>query len=697
MRLLILAAALAAAAVPTLAQTDDPNIWLEDANNPKALAQVEVWNRKTADELTKAPGFESYRARALAILNDPAKIAYPAQVQGSQVTNFWQDATHSHGLWRRASVASVIAGKPKWQVLIDVDALSKAEGRNWVFEGANCLQPAYDRCLVGLSDGGTDALTWREFDMASLKFVPGGFVTPPAKTRAAWADRDHLLVESDFGPGTLTTSGYGRQVRSWTRGTPFAQASLVYEGEAGDVSVAPLVRVEGKARYPIIDRGTDFFHSEYYHVAPTGKLVRSPLPNDAQIQDVLGGRVIATLQKDWRTGTVTYPAGSIVAYPIAPLLAGQSAPVESVLIPTRTQAVEQVEGGDSRLYVKLLDNVSGRLLSLGRGADGHWTPRPVPLPANSVVTLHAVGKGDVAFLSVESQLSPESLWAVRPGTAPVKAAQLKPAFDASGMESVQRFATSKDGTRIPYFLVRPKGARGPVPTIVHAYGGFQLAQSPDYLTKNPFRIGPVAMFWMQEGGAFVVANIRGGGEFGPAWHDAVLKANRHKAYEDYYAVAEDLKKAGIASKIAASGRSNGGLLAGVAFTQRPDLYDAAIVGVPLGDMKRYNRIGAGASWMAEYGNPDKPEEWAYISKYSPYQNIKAGVKYPKVMLYTSTKDDRVGPAHARKMAARLESQGHPFYYYENVNGGHAGAANHDEDAYRSALMMVYLNRVLKGR
>ncbi len=697
MRHLIAAAALAAAAVPTLAQSDDPYVWLEEFESPKALAQVETWNKATADVLTKAPGFDAYRSRALAILDDPAKIATPTAIQGEWVTNLWQDARNTHGLWRRATVASVMAGKPDWQLLIDVDALSKLEGKNWVFEGANCLQPAYDRCLVGLSDGGTDALTWREFDMGTRQFIKDGFVSPEAKARVAWADRDHLLIATDFGPGSLTTSGYSRRVKLWQRGTPLTSATMVYEGQTSDVSAAASVAVEGATRYPMIIRGTDFFHNDVFHMAPGGKLVRSPIPNDADIEDVLDGRAIVRLQTDWSTGGTTYKGGSLVAYPIAPLLAGRPAPVETVFAPSGTQAIEQVSAADTKLYIKLLDNVSGKLVALTRQPNGQWAQAPVALPANSVVTLHAAGKHDVAFVGVEGLLQPESLWGVRPGAAPKQVASLKPAFDASKMEATQRFATSKDGTRIPYFLVRPKGARGPIPTIVHAYGGFRLAQSPTYLTKNPFRIGPVAVFWVEEGGAFVIANIRGGGEFGPKWHESVLKANRQKAFDDYYAVAEDLKKQGISSKVAASGRSNGGLLAGVAFTQRPDLYDGAIVGVPLADMRRYNQIGAGASWMAEYGNPDKPEEWAYLSKYSPYQALRKDAKYPKVMLYTSTKDDRVSPAHARKMAARMEEQGHPFYYYENINGGHAGAANHDEDAYRSALMMAYLNRELRGK
>jgi prolyl oligopeptidase len=693
------AAALAGAASIAAEGVGDPHAWLEEVEGKRALDQVRTWNAGTAAVLEAAPGFAGYRDRAAAILNDKAQIAYPDAIQKDRVTNFWQDADHVRGLWRVAGVDGFVAGKPQWRTLIDVDALAKAEGHNWVWKGANCLRPDYVRCMVGLSDGGKDALVYREFDTASGRFVDGGFATPEAKTQVAWVDRDTLLLRSDFGPGTLTTSGYGRQVKLWKRGTPLTAARTVYEGKTDDVGAAPTVFIEGSRTWPVVTRTISFWEFELFHMKPDGALVRSPLPLTAELQDVLDGRAIALLHADWTYGKIVHKAGSLVAYAIDDVLAGRTPVVETVYRPGPTEAVEEVDVAKRTLYVKLLDNVAGKLVAVTRGQDGRWAPAPVALAANSVVGLVSTGgDADMAFPTVEGLTTPEALFAVRPGAAPVRVAALPPRFDASRMEVGQRFATSKDGTRIPYFVVRPKGAKGAVPTLMHAYGGFRVAQNPEYLAKHPSRLGPLAQFWVEEGNAFVLANIRGGGEFGPRWHEGVLKANRQKAFDDFHAVAEDLIRSGVAAKgkLGISGRSNGGLLVGVAYTQRPDLYDAVLMGVPLADMKRYSHLLAGASWMAEYGDPDKSEDWAYIARYSPYQNLKAGAQYPKVMFYTSTKDDRVHPAHARKMAARMAEQGHPFYYYENIDGGHAGSANRNEEAYRAALMMAYLNRELRG-
>ncbi len=699
MRAWVLGAAMAAAMAGTVAVAadEDPYQWLEEVQGAKALAQVKTWNAATAKQLEAAPGFASYRDRSLAILNDKRQLAYPDEIQSSNVTNFWQDAANVRGLWRVATTASFVAGTPDWRTLIDLDALSKAEGKNWVWKGANCLKPDYRYCLVGLSDGGKDALEWREFDTATAKFVSGGFATPAAKSSVAWLDRDHLLVQSDFGPGTVTDSGYGRQVRLWTRGTPLSDAKLVAEGTTSDVGVTPAVFWDSNRAWGTIFRSTSFWETELSHLTPSGALVRSPLPASAELQDVLGGRAIALLHVDWSFRGTKWLAGSIVAYSIDPVLRGEPATVEAVYVPSSTEAVEEVRASQNVLWVKVLDNVAGKLVSLRRGPYG-WVARNVPLAQNSVVHLMTVGgTPDLAFVGVEGLAQPETLYAVQPEGRRTAVASLPAFFDASKVEVSQHFATSPDGTKVPYFVVRPAGTTGPIPTLMHAYGGFRAATNPTYLSKNPSRLGPMAQFWVQEGGAFVLANIRGGGEFGPAWHESVLKANRQKVFDDFYAVAEDLKKTGITSKLGISGRSNGGLLMGVAYTQRPELFDAVLMGVPLSDMKRYSHLLAGASWMGEYGDPDKPEEWAYISKYSPYQNLKAGAKYPKVMIYTSTKDDRVHPGHARKMAARMEEQGHPFYYFENIEGGHAGTANKSEDAYRAALMMVYLNRELKGK
>ncbi|SEM40138.1 prolyl oligopeptidase [Stigmatella aurantiaca] len=702
MRHSILSAALAAwlgAGPVAVAAGEDPYLWLEDVEGPRALDQVRQWNAATAAILEKAPDFETYRTRGAALLNDQARIASPDAVQNDRVANFWQDADHVRGLWRVAGLDGFIAGKPEWRTLIDLDALAKREGKNWVWKGALCLRPAYERCLIALSEGGKDAHLWREFDTVSGQFVPQGFETPVAKNNVSWLDRDTLLIRSDYGPGTLTQAGYGRQVRRWKRGTPLSEAPAVFEGEPTDVSVWSMTDIEEGNTYPLIQRDLSSWTSQFHHLAPDGKRVRSPLPDHAEVEGVLDGRVIARLFGPWKQGGKTYKEGSLVAYAIAPLLEGKTPGIETVYQPSAREAVEEVGLGKQVLYVKLLDNVAGKLVTVTRSAQGRWTPKPVPLAPRSVIQLISVGgPSDTAFVSVEGLTAPESLFAITPGAQPVQVAALPARFDASQMEVSQRFAKSKDGTRVPYFLVRPKGVKGPVPTLMHAYGGFRVATHPTYLSKNPLRLGPLAQFWVEEGNAFVLANIRGGGEFGPKWHEGALKAHRQRAYDDFHAIAEDLLQAGIAKKgaLGISGRSNGGLLVGVAYTQRPELYSAVLMGVPLADMKRYSHLLAGASWMGEYGDPDKPEEWAFLSKYSPYQNLKKGAPYPKVMFYTSTKDDRVHPAHARKMAARMAEFGYPFYYYENIDGGHAGSANHNEEAYRAALMLVYLNRELRG-
>lgn len=691
--------ALLALSTTALAQTPapvpatDPNAYLEDIHGTRALDTVKRWNTRSLAALEAKPGYARYRQRALDLLQANRQIATPDQILGDQVLNLWQDKTNVRGLWRVASLASFTSGKPVWRTLIDVDALGKAEGKSWVWKGATCRSPSYDHCMVALSNGGGDAVEEREFDIPSGKFVADGFVVPSFKTRLNWASPDALYVATDFGTGSLTKSGYPRTVKRWQRGTPLTSASIVTSATQDDVGISTDVYSEGDRRYAIVSRDVDFFHSKRNHVADDGRLVASPLPDDAVLNTVLDGRLIATLASDWRG----IPSGSVVAYSIADVLARLAPTIERVLVPTSTQAVEQVDSSKSVLWVKMLDDVSGRLVSLTRGADGRWTQGVAALPTASTIHLDATaGKDDVAFAMVESFLSPPALYAVRPNAKPVTVDTLPARFDASTMEVEQRFATSKDGTKIPYFLVRKKGTTGPVPALVHAYGGFRNAQTPTYLVDQPYRSGPAGLFWVEEGNAFVLANIRGGGEYGPRWHQMPLRENRQKAYDDLHAVGDDLVRTGVSAKqkIAVSGRSNGGLLVGVAMEQRPDLYGAIVMGSPLLDMQRYSHLSAGASWIGEYGDPDKPADWAFISKYSPYQNLKRGVKYPTPFIYTSTEDDRVHPGHARKFAARLEAYGNPFFYYESPEGGHAAGADKIEDAKRAALVTVYLNTQL---
>jgi len=682
------------AALPLLAAAaPDPNAYLEQVEGPKAIAQVKAWNAETLEILTADPRFATNRDRARTLLEDKQAIATPDEVLNGQVFNLWRDAANPRGLWRSASLASFRAGQPQWRTLIDVDALGKAEAKSWVWKGATCLAPAYTRCMVAVSDGGTDASVWREFDLPTARFVAGGFSLPAAKSSVAWASADALYVATDYGKDSLTTSGYPRIVKLWKRGTALASAKIIAQGTPTDVRVAAQVITDGTRQWPLLIRGLDFYTSEISHIAPNGKLIRSPLPTDAEVEDVVDGRLIAKLF----TPLGSIPAGALVDYDIAALLAGKPAPITPLFVPSASQSVEQVKAAASTVWVKLLDDVSGKLLALTRNASGQWSQTATPLAPNATVHLDAVaGPNPLAFATVEGLLLPPTLYAVTPDTAPQTVQQLPARFDASTMHVEQRFATSKDGTKIPYFLVRKRGSTGPVPALIHAYGGFRNAQTPTYLVEQPYRAGPVALFWVEAGNAYVLANIRGGGEYGPAWHAAGLREKRQNVFDDLHAVAEDLITTGVTEKqrIAISGRSNGGLLVGVAMEQRPDLYGAVVMGSPLTDMQRYSHLLAGASWMGEYGDPDVAADWAFISAYSPYQNLKPGVKYPVPFIYTSTKDDRVHPGHARKFAAKLAEYGDAFFYSEALEGGHAAGADRIEDAQRAALIMAYLQRQL---
>ena len=674
----------------------DPYAWLEDVEGARALGQVKAWNAETEAVLTRDARYASDVRRARAILDDEAQIAMPDEVLGDRVVNLWRDAKNPRGLWRIADLPGYLAGKPQWRTVIDVDALGRKEGKSWVWHGASCLAPDYARCLVRLSPGGTDAQVIREFDLASGRFVDGGFTLPEAKSRATWMDRDTLLVATDWGAGSLTTSGYPRIVKTWRRGTPLAQATTVFEAPASIVEADVWGYADGARRWSFVDVGRTFFEHEYRLLLPGGGLATLPAPAGSDLQDVIDGRAIVKLNRP--SGRI--PAGALVGYSLVDLAQGRTPAPELVLAPNARQAIEEVAASDGVLWVKLLDDVQGRLVALTRGGDGRWAQGPVALPANSTVHLAATaGRQDMAFATVEGMLTPPTLYAVERGAAP-RAVQALPArFDAARFDVVQRFATSRDGTRVPYFLVTKKGAARPAPALIHAYGGFKNAQTPTYLTDQPYRAGPLALFWVEQGGAYVLANLRGGGEYGPRWHQAGLREKRQNVFDDLHAVAEDLVKTGVSAKgkIGISGRSNGGLLVGVAMQQRPDLYGAVIAGSPLEDMKKYTHLSAGASWIDEYGDPDKPADWAFIRRYSPYQNVKAGVRYPPVLFYLSTKDDRVHPGHARKLAALLKAHRNRVYFHEYLEGGHSVGADHAEDARRAALLDAFLRRELMGR
>jgi prolyl oligopeptidase len=695
LRKFVVAAALAVTSAAALAQTD-PYRWLEDIEGAKPLATIKAWNAETEQALTATPGYDDHRARAARYLNDPGQIAAPSAIVGDRVLNHWVDGNHKRGLWRVANLDNYLAGRPDWRVLIDVDALGKAEGKSWVWHGANCLAPDYKRCLVSLSPGGTDADVIREFDLETGQFVPNGFVVPEGKNDATWAGPNAILVARAEGTGTVTRSGYPRFVKSWTRGTPWSTAQTVLEGTESDISVGSFAVMDGDTRRLFLDRGNGFFTSQLSMLLPDGRAVRLPVPETAEFEAVLGGQVIAKLNDPLNNA----PAGALVSWDLDAIAGGRPAPMTLVMAPTRTQSIEEVAASDTILWVKVLDDVSGKLLKMTRGPDNRWSQQAVALPANSTIHLGSTaGKRDLAFVTVESMLTPTTLMAVSgPVVAPVQS--LPAQFDASPFKVDQRFARSKDGTRVPYFVVRRKDATRPTAALIHAYGGFKAAQTPTYLTGQPYRAGPLGLFLAEQGDAYVLANIRGGGEYGPGWWKAALREKRQNSFDDLAAVAEDLIKAGIARKdgVAISGRSNGGVLTGAAITQRPDLYRAAIIGSPLFDMQRYSHLSAGASWIDEYGDPDKPADWAFMKKYSPYQNIRKGVRYPATFFYLSTKDDRVHPGHARKAAAKLKAFGNRnVYYHEFTEGGHSVGADREEDAKRAALLWAFLKKETASR
>jgi prolyl oligopeptidase len=674
----------------------DPYLWLEEIEGEKALEWVEKENARTDAILKNAPTFEADRARAKAILDDDRQIAMPGQVMGDRIANLWRDAEHPRGLWRTSPLDAYLAGKPEWTTLIDVDALGKAEGKSWVWHGADCLAPEYTRCLVSLSPGGTDADVVREFDTGTGSFINTGFYIPEAKTNVAWYDANTLMVGTDWeGENSLTESGYPRVVKLWRRGSPLTSADTVAEGETTDVSMAPVSMLDGDTRWKMIFRAKDFYTTDFLIGTADGDFIPTPIPDTADIRAVLKGKAIVFLNDD----AGAFKAGSLIAYSLADMAAGKATKPTLVMQPTASQAIEEVDASDNVLWVKALDDVDGTMFKLAPKKDGSWTQEKIALVDNATVHLEGMaGAQDIAFVTAESMLSPPTLYAISADGNTQAVQSLPELFDDSQFTAEKRFATSKDGTRIPYFLVRKKGAEGTVPALIHAYGGFRNAQTPTYLTQQPYRAGPLGLFWVEDGNAYVLANIRGGGEYGPAWHEAALREKRQNSFDDLHAVAEDLVATGITDKgrIAISGRSNGGVLVGAAMTQRPDLYGAVISGSPLHDMYRYDKLLAGASWVAEYGDPDNPDDWAFMKKYSPYQNVNPDVVYPDTFFYLSTKDDRVHPGHARKFAAKLMATGTPVYYHEYREGGHSVGADHAEDAVRAAMLHAFLKRVLMG-
>ena len=680
-------------AQPVNSANMDPNLWLEEVQGDKALAWVRERNAVSTALLQAQPLFADNRAKVLEVLNNRDQIPRVTR-RGDYLYNFWRDAKNPRGLWRRTHLEEYRKVQPKWDVLIDLDALGKAENENWVWGGSDCLAPDYNRCLISVSRGGADAKVTREFDIAKREFVKDGFYLPEAKSQLDWVDINTVYVGTDFGPGSMTRSGYARIIKRWKRGTPISEAQFVYEAKESDVAAFATVDKTPNFERTIFGRSADFYNTEI-NVLVDGKLVKIDKPSDASLSWQREWAFLL-LKSDFKLAERTYKSGSLLAIKFDALMRGERS-FELLFEPTATRSLSRSGPTTTRdfLLLNILDNVSGRIEEL-QYLGGKWQRREVKAPSPGA--LGAVGMHDPFVkddplanhysMSYLDFLTPASLYLSKAGSDERELLKRNPTFfDSTGIRAEQRFATSKDGTQVPYFVVYPKGVKtdGTNPTVLYGYGGFQISMTPFYS-------GGWGTTWLQRGGVFVVANIRGGGEFGPTWHQSAIKQNKQKSYDDFAAVAEDLIKAGITKSqhLGIMGGSNGGLLVGAVMVQRPELFGAVVCSVPLLDMQRYHKLLAGNSWMAEYGNPEKADEWAYISQYSPYHNVKKGVKYPKVLFATSTRDDRVHPGHARKMAARMLEQGHDVLYFENIEGGHGGASNNEQRANLVALENTFL-------
>ncbi len=673
-------------------QPEDAYLWLEEVMGEKALEWVKGRNAESRKELAEAAGFSELKEALLKILDSKERIP-SIEKRGPYYYNFWRDEENPKGLWRRTTMNEYRKANPKWDVLIDLDALAETEKENWVWSGAEILKEGgYRNALVQLSRGGADAAVTREFDLETRSFVKDGFELPEAKSGASWIDKDHIYVYTDFGPGSLTVSGYPRIVKRWRRGTPLSSAEIVFESETTDVSVGAAYDDTRGFKRHFVYRSPTFYTMELFLLTTKGKLRKVDVPEDANAS-VHREWLLIELRSPWSAAGKTHPAGTLLAAPFDEFMNGMRS-LTVLFEPTPKTSLAGYSWTRNHLILNVLEDVKNKLMVLTPRTK-EWVRKPLagaPDFASSSARGEDPDESDAFFMTASGYLTPTALYYGSVGEAPEKLKELPEFFDAGGLEVSQHFAFSRDGTRVPYFQVSPKDMKldGANPTLLYGYGGFEISLVPEYNAR-------IGSGWLSRGGVYVVANIRGGGEYGPRWHQAALKENRPRAYEDFAAVAEDLIARGVTSPehLGAHGGSNGGLLMGNMITRYPRLFGAVVCQVPLLDMKRYSKLLAGASWMAEYGDPDKPEEWRFIRTFSPYHNLKTDGEYPPVLFTTSTRDDRVHPGHARKMAAKMRDMGFDILYYENIEGGHGGAADNEQAATMNALAYTFLWKRLK--
>lgn len=674
---------------------NDKYAWLEDVSGERSMAWVNAENARTAKVLESDPRYAANFDAALKVAEDPSRLPYP-ELRGEEVYNNWRDAKNPRGLWRKTTLADYGTPTPKWQPVIDYDQLGRDEKVGWVGRGSRCLYPNNRYCMVGLSAGGEDATTQREFNLKTGKFVTDGFTLPTSKQNIAWVDENTLLVARNWGDGTMTKSGYAFVVKEWKRGTPLETATEIYRGAATDeVGSFPEVLHDAQGHtLTLITRGVTFFSFESYVRTQRG-MERLALPNKAEVSGMVDGRVLVRIREDWTPAGQGshFVQGSLLELKLEDVLRDPAHPKPSVVFqPTAKEFLQDVSTTKDRLVVTTLENVQGRAYIYTPGAHG-WTKSRVALPENVAVDVVSTNDtNDNFFLSVTGFLTPPSVWLGDAATG--KVSQTKgqpPLFDASGNVVEQLTAKSKDGTPVPYFVVHRKDIKydGSNATLLTAYGGFEVSNTPAYSAY-------LGKLWLEQGGVFVLANIRGGGEFGPAWHEAGLKMNRQRIYDDFAAVGQDLVTRKITSPrhLGIQGGSNGGLLMGVEMEQHPELWNAVVIQIPLLDMLGFEHIAAGASWVGEYGSVSVPEERAFLASISPYEQLKPDVKYPEPLIFTTTKDDRVGPQHARKFAAKMAEFKLPYFYSEITEGGHGAGADLKQQADTYAMTYTYLQRKL---
>ncbi len=676
--------------VSDVTETEDPYLWLEDVTGEKALDWVRERNAKTVSHFELDSQFEKLNADLLKILDSDDRIAMVSK-RGDYYYNFWRDKKNVRGLWRRTTLESYRTDSPQWEILLDLDELAKSENENWVWSGSSLLRPDYDRALLNFSRGGADATVTREFDLTTKTFVENGFIREEAKGSVGWIDRDTVFVSTDFGEGSMTTSGYPRIAKRWKRGTPLSDAETIYEGSSTDMMVGAGYDDSPGFERSFVTRRMEFYNYETFLLGDDNLLHKIEVPNTAN-KSVFHSDLLLELRDPYTVGEKTYPAGALLVIDFQQFMNGHRN-FFVAFEPTETSSLSGFSNTKDHLILNVLEDVKNKIFVLTR-TDHGWTKEPLlGAPEIGTVSISAVDEDEsnAYWMTVNDYLNPTTLYIGEVGQQPELLKSLPPQFDSEGMVVSQHFATSADGTRVPYFMIAPKGMAYDHnnPTLLYGYGGFEISLQPGY---NP----SAGRAWLELGGVYVVANIRGGGEYGPRWHQAALKENRLRAYEDFAAVAQDLVARGVTRKerLGIQGGSNGGLLVGNMVALYPELFEAAVCQVPLLDMRRFHLLLAGASWMAEYGNPDEPGQWDFIKTYSPYQNISPDKKYPGVLFMTSTRDDRVHPGHARKMMALMEYQGHDVTYYENIEGGHGGAANNEQRAFMQALSYSYLHERL---